>query len=116
MMKPVKIILCGCGGVGKEFLQLIADRGKEVMEKYDLNLSVSAVVDCHGAAIADSETGLPVKDLVDFVKQGNEVQTFSSYGLDGLSGVEVIKQVQADVMVEATTQTLLMAGLAGTTC
>ncbi len=110
-MKDVRIILCGCGGVGKEFLQLIADRNREVSAKYGLNLIVSAVVDCHGAAISQSEEGLPVEDLVDFVKQGNEVQAFASFGKHGISGVEVIDQVAGDVMVEATPTDLVDGGI-----
>ena len=111
-MKTVKIILTGCGGVGKEFLQLIADRNEEIKEKYGLGLVVSAVVDCCGAAIADSNSGLPVADLVDFVKEGHEVQTFSTYGKDGITGVEVITQLDADVLVEATPTDLIDGGAA----
>jgi homoserine dehydrogenase len=110
-MKSVRIILCGCGGVGKEFLNLIAERSGELQEKYGLNLSVTAVVDCHGAAIADSDTGLPVAKLVDFVKQGSEVQKFPIFGKDGISGVEVITQYHADVMVEATPTDLTDGGV-----
>ncbi len=111
-MKTVKIILCGCGGVGKEFLQLIADRYEEIKEKYNLNLVVCAAVDCHGAAIADSESGLPIIRFVDYVKQGNEVQTFPVYGIDGISGVDVINQLSADVMVETTPTNMVDGGAA----
>jgi len=112
MMKTVKIILCGCGGVGKEFLQLIAERSEEIKNKYGLNLVISAVVDYHGAAFTDSDTGLPVAKLVAFVKIGNEVQTFPTYGRDGITGAEVIAQLDADVMVEATPTNLVEGGAA----
>jgi len=111
-MKIVKIILCGCGGVGKEFLQLIADRDRELEEKYGLKLVVSAAVDYRGAAVADSDAGLPVGQLVDFVKQGNEVQTFSVYGNHGITGREVIADMDADVMVETTPTDLVDGGAA----
>ena len=107
-MKTVKIILCGCGGVGKEFLQLIADRSEELKDKYGLELIVLAAVDYLGAAI--SEKGLPVAELVDFLKQGNQVQTFPTYGKNGISGVEVIAQMDGDVMVEATPTDLIDGG------
>ena len=87
IVKTVKIILCGCGGVGKEFLQLVADRSRELKEKYELVLVVLAAVDYLGAAISDK--GLPVSELVDFLKQGNQVQTFPAYGKVGISGVSV---------------------------
>jgi len=63
-MKIVKIILCGCGGVGKEFLQLLADRGEELGKKYVLKPIVMGAVDWKGAALADSDEGLPVAALV----------------------------------------------------
>ncbi len=107
-MKTVKIILCGCGGVGKEFLQLVADRSEELKDKYGLELIVLAAVDYLGAAISDK--GLPLAELVDFLKQGNQVQTFPTYGKDGLSGVEVIAQMDGDVMVEATPTDLIDGG------
>lgn len=102
MMKHVRIILCGCGGVGKEFLQLIADRNEELRQKYGLDLVVVAAVDYRGAAIADSPEGLPVAKLVDYVRHGNAVQTFPTYGRDNISGLDVIARVNADVLVEAT--------------
>jgi homoserine dehydrogenase len=111
-MKTVKIILCGCGGVGKSFLQLIADRGGEIKEKYGLRLVVSAAVDYRGAAVADSDAGLPVAELVDFIKAGNEVQTFKPYGKEGITGAAVIAQSDADVMVETTPTNLTDGGAA----
>ena len=110
-MERVRIILCGCGGVGKEFLQLIADRHGELRQKYGLDLVVAAVVDYRGAAITESPEGLPVAQLVDYLRNGNEVQTFSTYGRDHISGVEVIEQVEAEVMVEATPTDLKDGGV-----
>lgn len=110
MMKTVNIILCGCGGVGRAFLQLIADRAGEIEEKYQLKPVIRAAVDYKGAAIADSRAGLPVADLVDFLNQDNEVQTFSTFGKEGISGAEVIARVDADVMVEATPTNLVDGG------
>ena len=101
-MERVRIILCGCGGVGKEFLKLIADRRQELRQKYGLDLVVAAVVDYRGAAVADSPEGLPVAQLVDYLKNGNEVQTFPAGGQENMSGLDVIGRVKAEVMVEAT--------------
>lgn len=111
-MKTIKIILCGCGGVGKAFLNLIAHRSGEIREKYGLNLIVTAVADQGGAAMADSEAGLPMVEFVDFINQGNEVQTFSPHGRVGITGKEIIAQLDADVMVEATPTNLIDGGVA----
>ncbi len=112
-MKTVKIILCGCGGVGKQFLQLVAERGKRFEEKYGLKLVVPAVVDIHGAAMTDAPDGLPVQELLDFLAvRGNEVQNIEEFGQEGGTGLDVINQVDADVMVEATPTNLADGGIA----
>jgi homoserine dehydrogenase len=110
-MKTIRIILCGCGGVGKEFLQLIADKKDEIEQKYDLSLVVTGAVDYKGAALADSKDGLPVAELATFLKQGHEVQTFPAHGKKGMTGLEVITGTKADVMVEATPTNLVDGGV-----
>ncbi len=109
-MKTIKIILCGCGGVGKEFLQLIADRNKEIEQKYHLSLVVLAAVDYRGAAVCDTDKGLPAPNLVDYLKQGKQVQTFPEYGKTDITGIQVINNIRADVMVEATPTNLVDGG------
>lgn len=111
-MKTVKIILCGCGGVGKEFLQLLADRGEELGAKYDLKPVVIAAADWKGAALSDSDEGLPVAELVAYLKDGNEVQNFPTFGKGDITGVEIITRGNADVVVEATPTDLKDGGVA----
>jgi len=111
-MKTVKIILCGCGGVGKEFLQLLADRGEELEAKYDLKPIVIGAADWKGAALTDSDEGLPVAELVTYLKDGNEVQNFPTFGKEGLTGAEIIAQGNADVIVESTPTDLKDGGVA----
>lgn len=111
-MKTVKIILCGCGGVGREFLQLLADRGDLLVDTYGLKTVVVGAVDVHGAAVADSGGGLPLTELVRYLKAGNEVQKFPSYGIEGLAGAEIIAEGHADVMVESTPTNLKDGGAA----
>lgn len=109
-MKSIKIILCGCGGVGKEFLQLLADRRPELEKKYGLKLLVTGVADYKGAAVSELEEGLPVAELVTFLKQGNEVQTFPRFGQQNLTGLELIDRGNGQVMVEATPTNLTDGG------
>lgn len=109
-MKSIRIILCGCGGVGREFLQLLADRGKELEQRYGLQLQLAAVVDLHGAAVAPAGDSLPAVELVDFVRQGNEVQNFPEYGRVSLTGVEVINRLGGDALIEATPTNLVDGG------
>lgn len=110
-MKTVKIILCGCGGVGKEFLQLLADRGEALGVTYGLKLVVMAAADVKGAAVAESDEGVPVAELVRYLKDGNEIQHFPIFGKEGLTGTEIIAGGNADVVVEATPTDLKDGGV-----
>lgn len=61
--------------------------------------------------MADSNDGLPVSELVAYVKDGNEVQTFSTFGKGGLTGAEIIAGGNADIIVEATPTDLKDGGV-----
>lgn len=111
-MKRVKIILTGCGSVGRAFLNLVKERSKEIEKKYKLNLIVKAVVDLNGAAVADSDDGLPLAELADYLDQGKEVQTFPQFGKDKISGCKVMDMLDADVLIEATPTDLVDGGAA----
>ena len=69
MSKPVKIVLCGLGNVGKALLELLAERGGEIETRYGLRLILSAAVDIGGAAVGDDE-GLPAAELLAHLESG----------------------------------------------
>lgn len=112
-MKRIRLILCGCGGVGKQFLELMAERQADIQNRYQLNLTITAAVDIKGAAVAEFGDGLPAGELVSFLREGNEVQRFPAYGRENASGPDLISTLSADVLVEAT-PTNLVDGGAGT--
>ncbi len=113
MSKPVKIVLCGLGNVGKALLELIAERGGEIESRYGLRLLVSAAVDIGGAAVGDDE-GLPTAELLDHLRAGHAVEAFGSYGRPGKTGKEAIDEVEAHALIE-TTPTNLVDGEPGRT-
>lgn len=101
-MKTVKIVMCGVGRVGSEFIRILADRSHALQEDYCLRPVLSAVADIGGAAITRSDNGLDAAQLLDHLGQGGSVQDFGSYGQPGLTGEQAIDQAQAQVLVEAT--------------
>ena len=113
MSRPVKIVLCGLGNVGRALLELVAERGGEVETRYGLRLIVSAAVDIGGAALGDDE-GLPAAKLWHHLRTGRAVETFESFGRPGRTGEEVIDEVGAHVLIE-TTPTNLVDGEPGRT-
>lgn len=103
-----RLILCGFGNVGRNFVQLITARRQAVAEKYGLNLELAAVVDIGGAAVAE-KGALPLDRLLEHVQRGGSVETFERYGRPGLSGKAALQTVAADVLVETTPTNLVDA-------
>ncbi|MBN2312838.1 MAG: homoserine dehydrogenase [Sedimentisphaerales bacterium] len=106
MSKSVKIVLCGLGNVGKALLELLAERSGEVESRYGLHLILSAAVDIGGAAVGNDE-GLPTAKLLEHLKAGGAVESFSPFGQPGKTGKEVIDEAATDVLLETTPTTLV---------
>lgn len=102
MMKSVKIIVCGIGRVGREFIQLLADGADDLEKRYGLHFIICAAADIGGAAIAESEAGLDAQQLLTHIRNGGFVENFGRYGQPGLTGEQAIRQGNADVLIEIT--------------
>jgi len=107
MSQSTKIVLCGLGRVGKELVQLLADRGAEIQKKYGLRFVLTAAVDIGGAATTTSDNGLPTAELLAHLRRGGVVENFGEFGQPGLTGAQVIQRISADVLVEATPTNLI---------
>ena len=101
-----RIILCGLGTVGKAFARLLAERRGQIAEKYRLDIQVAAAVDIGGAAVAD-QGALPLDDLLGHIDTGGAVETFTSHGRPGITGIEALSNIPADILVEATPTNLV---------
>ena len=113
MKRPIKIVVCGLGNVGRAFIELIAERGKELESRYGLHLILSSAVDIGGAAIQDDQ-GITPAELLAHLHAGDTVETFSPSGLPGVNGAKAIAQADAQVLIE-TTPTNLTDGEPGRT-
>ena len=101
-----RIILCGLGTVGKAFARLLHERRAQITRKYGLDIEIAAAVDIGGAAVAD-QGALPLDDLLVHLDAGGSVETFSPHGRPGLSGVEAVSGIPAEVLVETTPTNLV---------
>ncbi len=100
-MVTKRVILCGFGTVGKAFARLLLERHRRIIDRYGLDIKIAAVVASGGAAVSD-QNALPIENLLAHVDAGNKVETFLTHGRPGLSGVEIIKEIPAEVLVETT--------------
>jgi len=106
MSKIVRVILCGFGHVGRAFARLIETKHADLERRYGVDLRIQAVVDIHGAAVAESE-GLPLGALADLAAAHRPIETLETFGRPGLGAIETIREAQAEVLVEATPTNLV---------
>jgi len=96
----MRIILIGCGVVGRSLLEILSHRKAELVRNYDLHPEVVAVVDKGGATI--NLKGLSLERMLLLKTREGTVAACPRCGHFGMSALDVIESVEAEVMVEAT--------------
>ena len=95
----MRIILCGFGVVGQSLVKLFDSRADELYAKYGLKPRVVGVFDSKGSAVDSS--GLQLKKLIETKKKFGTVKNYSE-SKNSMSGIEMLKNVEADVLIETT--------------
>ena len=95
----MRIILCGFGVVGQSLVKLFDSRSDEIYAKYGLKPRVVGVFDSKGSA-AD-QSGLKLDKLVKVKKKFGTVKNYANVK-NSMSGTEMLKNVEADVLIETT--------------
>jgi homoserine dehydrogenase len=105
-MTPIRIIVCGFGNVGRAFVRLVAEKQQDLQERYGIVPRIPAVVDISGAALGGRE-GLPLDQLQALIDAGRPIESMTSFGWPGKTGVDILETTPADVLVEATPTNLV---------
>lgn len=95
----MRIILCGFGVVGQSLVKLFDSRTDDLYAKYGLKPRVVGVFDSKGSAVSSS--GLDLGKLIEIKKKYGTVKNYSD-SKNSLSGLEMIKKIDADVLIETT--------------
>ncbi len=95
----MRIILCGFGVVGQSLVKLFDSRSEDLYAKYGLKPRIVGVFDSKGSAIDSS--GLDFRKLVETKKKFGSVKNYSKLK-NNMSGIDMIKNLEADVLIEAT--------------
>ncbi len=95
----MRIILCGFGVVGQSLIRLFDSRAEDLYAKYGLKPRVVGVVDSRGSAVDPS--GLRFDRLAEVKKQSGTVRNYSRTK-NSMSGIKMIDNVEADVLIETT--------------
>ncbi|MGI9566816.1 MAG: homoserine dehydrogenase [Nitrosopumilus sp.] len=95
----MRIILCGFGVVGQSLVKLFESRSEDLYAEYGLKPRVVGVFDSKGSAF--DSTGLEFNKLVEIKKEFGTVKNYSN-AKNSMSGIEMLKNVEADVLIETT--------------
>ena len=95
----MRIILCGFGTVGQSFAKLLESRSEDLYARYGLKPRIVGVFDRNGSAVDTS--GLDVSRLIDAKKKYNSVKKYSETK-NNVSGIEMINDLEAEVLIETT--------------
>jgi homoserine dehydrogenase len=96
----MRIILVGYGIVGKGVTSILAKRYTEKITSYGFNPKVVAIADIDGAVI--NPRGFSSEKLEAIKQKGYPISADSEFGHKGMSALEVIDSVEAEVVVEVT--------------
>ena len=95
----MRIILCGFGVVGQSLMKLFESRSEDLYAKYGLKPRVVGVADSRGSAVDPS--GLRFDRLVEVKGRTGSVKNYSRRK-NSMSGIKMIRNVDADVLIETT--------------
>ena len=95
----MRIILCGFGVVGQSLVKLFESRAEDLYAKYGLKPRVVGVFDSKGSAVDPS--GLDFNKLIEIKKKFGTVKNYADTK-NTMSGIDMLKNIEADVLIETT--------------
>ncbi|KFM14733.1 Homoserine dehydrogenase protein [Marine Group I thaumarchaeote SCGC AAA799-O18] len=96
----MRIILCGFGVVGQSFAKLLESRSEDLYAKYGLKPKIIGVFDSTGSAVETS--GINASRLIKMKRKYDSVKKYSSTK-NNISGLDMINNLKAEVLIETTT-------------
>jgi len=95
----LRIILCGFGVVGQSLAKLLDSRAEDLYARYGIKPRIVGVFDSKGSAIESS--GLDLSKLIYEKKKNGTLKNYGS-AKNKMSGVDMINNLDADVLIETT--------------
>ena len=92
--------MVGFGVVGKSVATILARRYAEKVKDYGFNPKIVAIADIDGAVI--NPRGLNPEKLEEIKQRGYPISADPDFGHSGISALDVIDSVEAEVVVEVT--------------
>jgi len=95
----LRVILCGFGVVGQSLAKLLESRAEDLYVQYGIKPRIVGAIDSKGSATESS--GLDLSRLVNVKKKFGTISKYDSKD-QNKSGVDLINELDADVLVETT--------------
>ena len=97
----VSLALIGFGNVGQALATILRDHEDRLEREYGVRFEFAAVADISGAVLSMGAP-LPPSLLLEVMQSTGGVCNYPEYGVPGMTGAEVVAQVTADVLIEAS--------------
>jgi homoserine dehydrogenase len=94
----MRIIVCGFGTVAQSLAKLLVSRSDDLYAKYGIMPRIVGAFDTHGGAV--DQSGLDLNRLVEVKKKYGSIKFYDKS--KKWSGLDIIKNVDADVLIETT--------------
>jgi homoserine dehydrogenase len=99
-MRTYRLVLAGLGNVGRNFLKLLHWQAPLLRERHGAELVLVGAADSGGAAL--DPAGLEPYDLIAAKAAGRSVATLPGAERPGMTGLELIRAAEAEILLEAT--------------
>src|SRR5256885_17146843 len=100
----VRLLLSGFGWVGRHFVGLVAERGRELSARYGVDLAIGGAIDSRGGAVAPDGEGLPLDALAAY---SDNLSAFPGWGRPGFTTLQALAGGGWTVLVGAPAGELL---------
>ncbi len=98
--KQIRLVLIGLGNIGRRFLRVLDLKAEHLHTHYGLSFLVVGAADSRGAAL--DLAGLDPAQVADLKAAGRSVADLPAVGQAGMPALELVRQVEADVLCEAS--------------
>lgn len=98
--RTLRLVLTGLGNVGRNFLEIIHERRALLRERYGVEFRAVGMADSGGTAV-DPE-GLDLGAVIAAKKERRSVASLARVGRPGMTGPSLVREVDADVLLEST--------------
>ncbi len=97
-MRTTRLAIVGLGNVGRRLLELIELKRDLLRARFDLDLSVIGAVDRGGGAL--TAAGLSTNEILRLKRAHQSVATYPGIGQPGLSAQQLVRDADAEILVE----------------